>query len=200
VAPALAAALVAVSARAVVAAERVTATNPVVSRTVLALVPGVVEHLEPGDRYLLTWDDGVHLGGHGYGLFDELERRGVDVAVPEGLATQFGAHRTDADGHVDGHLVVATGDAIGEWARQPGAVELAHADLRTAAERAEAERTRTALIAALRDARLEELIAAVDDNVFAVAVDTRLSPRVRDLALRLDALGAEAAVFLVPLG
>ena len=195
---ALGAMLVAVTARASVAAERVGATNPVVSRTVLALVPAVLEHLEPGDRYLVTWEDSVHLGGHGYGLVDELERRGVDVVVPDALATQFGAHRTDAAGHVDHHLVVATGDAVSQWGRQPGVVELAHVDVRTPAERSDAGRVRNALIRALRDAHLEELVAVVDDNVFAVAVDTRLTPAARALALRLDALGAEAAVFLAP--
>lgn len=192
----LIAALVVTMARAGVTAERAEATNAVVSRTVLALVPDVLADLDPDGRYLLEWEDSVHLGGHGYGLFVELERRGVDVVVPPRLATQLGEHRTGSEG-IDGRLVVASGDAIARWDGDPSAVEVARADVRTADERRLAMRTRAALTTELQAAGRDELVPVVDTNVFAVAVDPRVPTRVRDLAHALDALGGPAAVFLV---
>lgn len=196
---ALAVMAVAVAGRASVTAGEAAATNPVVSRTVRALMPAVMERLTPGDRYLVTWTDAVHLGGHGYGMVDELERRGVAVAVRTDLRTQFGRHRTVAAGPVDGRLVVATGSAIEQWAAQPGAVRVTQVDVRTPEERSEARRTRTALVAALRESGLDDLVPEVDANLFAVAFDERLPERARTMVDRLDVLGAPAAVFLAPL-
>lgn len=197
---ALAVVALTIAARASAVAQRAEATNPVVSRTVRALVPAVVDRLDPQDRYLVTWTDAVHLGGHGYGLFDELERRGLDVAVRTDLGTQFGQHRTVAGGAADAQLVVATGDAIERWAAQPGAEEVAQVDARTPAERTDARRTRTALLAELRGAGLDDLVPVVDENLFGVAFDRRLTPAARALVDHLDVLGAPAAVFLVPVG
>lgn len=193
---ALVAALLATTVRAGVTAERAEATNAVVGRTVLALVPDVLEDVDPDGRYLLEWEDSVHLGGHGYGLFVELERRDVDVSAPPRLATQLGEHRTGSE-PVEGRLVVVSGDAIARWDADQRAVEIARADVRTAGERRRATSTRAALITDLQAAGLDELVPVVDANVLAVALDPRVSTRVRDLALALDALGAPAAVFLV---
>jgi hypothetical protein len=193
--------LVATSARASVRAAGASATNPVVSRTVRALLPGVLEGLAPGERYLVTWADSIHLGGHGYGMVDELERHGVAVAVADDLATQFGRHRTVRGGDpVAGHLVVATGRARSTVAAEPGARVLAQVDVRTAAERAEQAAVHDELVAVLQDAGLDELVPAVDDNLLGVAFDPRLPAAARSLVARLDALGAPAAVYLVPPG
>jgi hypothetical protein len=193
--------LVATSARASVRAAGASATNPVVSRTVRALLPGVLEGLAPGERYLVTWADSIHLGGHGYGMVDELERHGVAVAVADDLATQFGRHRTVRGGDpVAGHLVVATGRGRSTVAAEPGARVLAQVDVRTAAERAEQAAVHDELVAVLQDAGLDELVPAVDDNLLGVAFDPRLPAAARSLVARLDALGAPAAVYLVPPG
>lgn len=189
----------ALTTAAVVPARRAAPTNPIVGRTVLALVPDVVAALQPGGRYLVTWSDSIHLGAHGYGLFDELERRGVDVVVPASYATQFGRHRAVGGDPVTGQLVVATGQAIERWVDQPGR-ELASVDVRTTAERAEARRVRVELVSVLRHAGLDRLVPSVDDNLFAVAFDPQLPAAARPLLDRLDVLGAPAAVFLVPAG
>lgn len=191
---------VVIAGRASAVATRAEATNPVVSRTVRALVPSVLARLEPDHRYLVTWTDAVHLGGHGYGMVDELERHGVDVAVRADLATQFGRHRTAAAGQPDRQLVVATGGAIDLWSLVHGAEELAHVDARTSVERAEARAARAELIDELRATGLAELVPVVDENLFGVAFDPRLSSKGRALVDRLDVLGAPAAVFLVPVG
>ncbi len=189
-----------VSGRASAAAWDAEATNPVVSRTVLALVPEVVAALDLEDRYLVSWDDAIHLGGHGYGMVVELERRGVRVAVSDGLATQFGRHRRVAAGPIDAELVVATGLAIDRWAAVPGSVELARADTRTSAERSAAADVRAELLDVLRAAGLVDLVPTLDDNLLAVAFDPRLPTTARNIIDRLDRLGAPAAVFLVVTG
>lgn len=191
--------LVGLAVRAAADARLAEPTNPTVSRTVLALVPDVVASLEPDGRYLVTWSDAVHLGAHGYGMVDELERRGIDVVVPATFATPFGEHRSVEGRAVDGQLVVATGRFISRWRAQPGQ-EVAEADVRTPSERAEASRLRAELAAVLEEAGLPELVPLVDDNLFAVAVDPRVPEAARPLLDRLDVLGAAAAVFLVPPG
>lgn len=191
--------LVGLTAVASGAASEAEPTNPIVSRTVLTLVPEVVAALEPEGRYLLTWTDSIHLGAHGYGLFDELERRGVDVGVPASYAVQFGRHRVLDHRSATGQIVVATGPAIARWDEQPGR-RIAAVDVRTPAERAEAARARSELVALLRRADLQRLVPLVDDNLFAVAFDPDLPDAARPLLDRLDVLGAPAAVFLVPAG
>lgn len=191
---------VGLSARATLSAGRAEEAYPVLSRTVTAMVPTVVEDLEPGERYLVRWSDSLNLGGHGYGMFNELERQGVDVAIGPGLGTQFGDRRVAEPGTVDDQLVVATGDAIEQWARVPAARELIRVDVRTADERRQGAEARAELLSELRRLGLDDLVPVVDDNLYAVAFDPRLDRPTQRLVARLGALGAPGAVFVMPAG
>ncbi|MFZ6002466.1 MAG: hypothetical protein ACOYXM_00895 [Actinomycetota bacterium] len=192
--------LVGVTLRATWNAAEATAANPVLSRSVSRAGPIVAEELDADGRYLVTWTDAINLGGFGYGMVVELERRGIEVAVEEHLDTQFGEHRVVAAEEADGHLVVATGLAIGRWARVDGAQELVSFDARTAGERQESRRLRSALIDELRARGLDDLIPIVDENLYGVAFDRRLSSRAQELVDELGALGAPMAAYLVPIG
>jgi hypothetical protein len=198
--PAVALVVVAVSVRASSAGLDSEPASPVLSRTVHGLVPMMLDELDPGARYLVRWNDAVNLGGHGYGMFDELERQGVDVVVPDGLATQFGSHRAVRDAPVDRVIVVATGAAIAQWQEVPRAREIAQLDARTPAERAEAIRVRRRLVRVLQRDDLDDLVPVIDENLYGVAFDPRLDAEAQDLVARLGALGAPAAVFLTPVG
>lgn len=52
----------------------------------------------------------------------------------------------------------------------------------------------------LRRVGLDHLVPVVDENLYGVAFDPRLSPEARRLVDRLGGLGARAAVFLAPVG
>jgi hypothetical protein len=171
--------------------------NPVTSRTVVALVPDVLDALDEDERYRVAWSDPVHLGAHGVGMFLELERRGIDVVVDPDVARSFGDHRTDA-GAADRQLIVASGAAIARWDDDPDARRLAAVDARTGAERAEAERLAAELVKVLRETGRPDLVPTVEaGRALNVALDVDVDPAARRLALRLDALGAPAAVYIV---
>lgn len=196
----LGALLVGAALRAGVAAGDAEPANPVVSRTVRALAPEVVKVLDQDRLHLVTWTDAIHLGGHGFGMVLELERRGIDVVVPTSFGTQFGRHRTAGSAVPDVRLVVATGAGIEAWRGQDGVEVLVELDVRTSEERAEAARTRRALVNALRAADREELIEVIDENLLQLVFEPALPPEATALVHRLDALGASAAVLVAPLG
>lgn len=196
--PILAVVALALSARAVVAASDAGPSNPVVSRTVLALVEELEDELDPDQRYLVTWTDAIHVGGHGYGVVLELDRRGFDVVVDEGFAVPFGRHRTPASGPVDARLVVASGAGVDAWASTPASRLLVAVDVRTPAELEEAARVEEELVALLRGAGLGELEPVIDENLLTLVFDPRLPEDARPLVHRLDELGARAAVLAVP--
>lgn len=199
--PALAAGLVAVVglvATATSDAADASASNPVLSRSVSRAAPIVAEALDAEERYLVTWTDAINLGGFGYGMVVELERRGLDVGVEEHLDTQFGAHRVVSPDEADARLVVATGLAVDGWSRVDGAQEIVSFDARTPGERRESRRLRLALISELRAAGLDDLVPVLDENLYGVAFDRRLSSRAQVLVDQLGALGAPMAVYLVP--
>lgn len=187
-----------VSARAVVAAADAEASNAVVSRTVLALVEDVEDELDRDQRYLVTWSDAIHVGGHGYGVVLELDRRGFGVVVDEGFAVPFGRHRTPASGPVDARLVVASGVAVDAWASTPGTEVLVAIDVRTPAELSEAADVEEELVARLRRAGRSDLVPVIEENLLALVFDPGLPEEARALVHRLDELGARAAVLVAP--
>ncbi len=173
-------------------------TNPVVSRAVRALVPDVIGEVARDDRYVVTWQDAVHLGGNGYGMYLELERRDRDVLVAPSLAAGFGQHRAAGGERVDGQLVVASGAAIADWDAEPDARRIANVDVRTPTERADAQRIEEDLVDVLRRTGRTDLVATVRaGGALQVAVDAAIDPAARRLALHLDALGAPVAVYLM---
>lgn len=186
--------------RATWTASEAAAANPVLSRSVSRAAPIVAQALDADDRYLVTWTDAINLGGFGYGMVVELERHGIDVGVEDHLDTQFGAHRVLAAEEADGYVVVATGLAIDRWALVPGAEAIVSLDARTQSERRQSRRLRAALIDELQATGLDDLVPVVDENLYGVAFDRRLSSRAQVLVDELGALGAPMTVYLVPIG
>jgi hypothetical protein len=112
-------------------------------------------------RYLVTWDDPVSIGAPGWGLMNELDRRGFEVGVP--LRYEGGAPpdqvMSPEEPTAEVHLVVGAG--VETWAARPGVEEVARFDPRTPAQRAEYERIRARVVADLEEAGLDELVAPV---------------------------------------
>ena len=123
----------------------------------------------------MRWSDAADIGSPGFGLLDELERRGLDVAADEYFRVPATEHRTRPRSDADAQIHLATGGYVDIWRAVPDAVEVASYDPRTDEQRAEYEDVRAGFIERLEDEGLAELVPLVDTNLFGMSIDTRLS-------------------------
>lgn len=149
-------------------------------------------------RYQVRWSDAADIGSPGFGLLNELERRGLDVRADEYFAVQVTEHRAGPRDLADAQLHLATGGYVERWRALPDAVEVATYDPRTDAERAEYAEVRAAFVDRLTAEGLDELVALVDTNLFGISVDVRLSAADHADLARLIELGQPMSVFIAP--
>jgi hypothetical protein len=180
----------------------------VVPDTVAAL-DGAVGPAVGGDgRYLVFWQDAVFIGAQGYGLANELERRGFEIGVHATWRTPMTPQRVFADGAYDAEVHFVSGAWIDIWRTRPGYVEVASADIRS-----DAERERFAELRAVVEQRLVELdrrdlldpidpmpLGVVDGNLFGASLDPDLPQDVIDDLSEMLELSQPVAVFIAPPG
>jgi len=190
-----------------VQASSVTVQTPRVNETLGAMVAPTARALagleDRGQRgpYLVTWlPDAQAIGSAGFGLLNELDRRGFDVRAEEAFrpgATRY--HVIDARRpSLEVHL--ATGRDIANWRRDSRFTQVVTFDPRSAAERREFGRLHAEVAGDLRRAGLGELVAQIDDNLFMLALAPRVPERAQTLITRMLDLGLPMAVFIGPPG
>jgi hypothetical protein len=192
--------------RLLVLAPDTTTETPEQTEQLGRLVPSTVAALEDGagaatghdGRYKVLWDDATNGGSEGIGLVNELVRRGYDVGVAARDGVKIGRHRVRADADATARVVLASGGWIDRWAAEPGAVQVATDDPRSASERAEFAAARTAAIAALRAAGRDDLVDRVDTDLFGVALNEGVGPEITPLLGRMLDIGVPVAVFVLP--
>ena len=170
---------------------------PRLSETLGEISAPTADALADDGGYLVTWDDPVAIGSQGWGLLNELDRRGFDVGVPENnwpAATPDQRFTAD-DATAEVHLVIGAG--IGEWAARPGVERVAYVEPRTRAERAEYERLRAQVIDDL-EVTAPDLVENVDANLLTAAADTRISKDTQEKIVRMINIGLPTAVFVGP--
>jgi hypothetical protein len=185
-------------------AARAQLPSPGLSETLGRLVPGTADalaHRTTGDRdarYLVTWTDPLAIGAQGFGLLNELERRGFNVGAPRIYTAGVRSHRVldPSDAAAEVHLAV--GNDIETWRARPGVEEVAYVDTRSQAQRADYERLRGQVIAELRASGLSSLVPAVDSSLFTTTIDNRVPARTRDRMVRMTEIGLPRAVFIGP--
>jgi hypothetical protein len=163
-----------------------------------AVVAGTGAATGKDGRYLVRWSDAADIGSPGFGLLDELERRGLDVGADEYFRVQVTAHRVRPRSDATAQIHLATGSYIDRWKAVPGAVRVASYDPRTAAQKADYARVRDAFVGRLATEGLGELVPLVDSNLFGISVDTRLSAADQADLSTLIAIGQPMAVFIAP--
>jgi hypothetical protein len=186
----------------------VEAPEQYLSDTLGQLIEPTVAALERGDgdaigrdgRYLVTWNDARNFGSQGYGMVNELERRGFHVGVPNTWRVPVTPQRVIPPDRAAAEIRLATGVYIDTVRALPGAVEVIDYDPRTAADLAEYERLRTSITEALTTAGDADLLDMLDTNLFGLQVNDRVPPRVQQMVDRLLHLGGPTAVFIVPAG
>jgi hypothetical protein len=146
------------------------------SAAVAALAPDIERALDPDRTYLLNWAETRTWSSVAVGVYLALHDAGFDVKVPPTLEHAWGSGRTALDHEVDEKVIVVADEnrALG-WEPPAGAVEIAHHDPLTQAQRARA----TQLDAELR-AFLEP-----DERAAIITVESRFT------RAKLRALGAD---------
>jgi len=175
-----------------------TAVGALAGPTYDAVVDGVGAATGPDGVYVVRWSDAADIGSPGFGLLDELERRGLDVAADEFFHVPVTDHRVRPRSAADAQIHLATGGYVEIWRAVPDAIEVATYDPRTDAQRAEYGEVRARFIDRLNAEGLADLAELVDTNLFGISVDTRLSAADQDDLSRLIELGQPMAVFIAP--
>ena len=176
------------------------------SRVVGELLPSTLEALDAEaapaagrkGRYQVVWSDPVNLGVHGFSLVNELQRHGIQAATSEQWAPQVGEHHVVSSEEATAQVHLAGGKFIETVGAQPGAEQVAYADVRTTAERAAYRRLREELTNSLMTAGLTDLVPLVDENLWGLRNDARVNHRQVDLVDRMIDIGVPYAVIVVP--
>lgn len=155
-----------------------------------------ISALDPGEGYVVQFRDASAFGSQAFGLVSELERAGFDAGMQEFWTVPITSSRTKPVDGDDRELQLVTGGFIDEWRSMPGFAEVAFADTRSTAERAEYEALRTDLIDDLLLTGLDDLVDPVDTNLFAVTVDPRISAVAQEISAEMILFPQPVAVFL----
>ena len=129
----------------------------------------------------------------------ELERAGIHAGFPPIFSAIVRPKRIVTEDEATAVIHYASGKDLAVWRAKPDAVEVAHVDLRTPAERRESARllAQRPCRAAPRAGR-DDLVANLADNVFTTTFRPDVPPSVQRILLRVLDLGAEEAVFIGP--
>lgn len=172
----------------------------VVGPTADALRDGVGAADGADGVYAVYWEDAYYFGSQGFGLINELERRGFDARAYDTYRVPVTYHRIAQPSEVTAEVVLATGVNVDVWRAKPGVVEVAVFEPRSGDEMAEFDRLHAEAVGELRAAGLDDLVPLLDTNMFLARLDPRLSAGVERTLTRLLMLGQETAVFIAPPG
>lgn len=161
-----------------------------------ALAAGEGEATGREGRYVVGFDDALHIGSQAYGLVTELERDGFDAGMEPAFGVPITHHRTLAPDAATARVELVTGVYLDDWRRVPGAVEVGPFDLRTSAERAELADLRAEVEVGLAEEGLSELIPYLETNLFRAAIDQRASEPLRVKMDRMLKIGLPTSVFI----
>jgi hypothetical protein len=146
----------------------------VIGPTVEAIEDGTVPG-GPDGTILVTWSDPVSLGGPGFSMLDELERRGYDAGATSDYRLSVRDHRVVDPDEADAEIHIAFGVGAVDQARiHPGAREIAFFDPRTDQQRQDYAEMRDQIIDDLVAAGLEDAVPDLDQNMMALATHPEL--------------------------
>jgi hypothetical protein len=163
-----------------------------------AVVDGVGPAIGADGRYVVRWSDAADIGSPGFGLLNELERRGLDVFADEFFDVPVTDHRVGPRADAAAQIHLATGGYIDAWREVPEAVEVASFDARSPEEKEEYAAVRARLIDRLETEGSSDLVPLVDTNLFGMSVDPRLTDADQADLTRLIDLGQPMVVFIAP--
>ncbi|TDT16517.1 hypothetical protein BDK89_2108 [Ilumatobacter fluminis] len=168
--------------------------------TVEAIDDGVGAAVGPDGTYLVFWQDALFIGSQGYGLVNELERRGYDVGVHDTWRVPVTPHRVLPFGEYDAEVHLTTGIFIDEWRARDGFVEVAYTDDRSDDERERYDELRAYVLERLVEEGRDDLVPVVDENLFGASLDLDLPQDIVDAMSEMIEIGLPIAIFIAPSG
>lgn len=172
------------------------------------LVGGLAGELSPKlfepNLYLLRWHDPAGLGGPGFGLMLEMERRGFNFGSDSWTRFAVLQHRVYDEATVTAVLWLVTGDASIEKFRARGdGEEIAYFDPRTPEQAARSDEVRARIIEWLGELGRQDLIDGMDNqygNAALIAASSELPDELDRLVGEYTDLRLPGAVFQVAPG
>lgn len=176
------------------------ALGETIAPTVAALEAGEGAAVGKDGTYLVFWQDAAFIGSPGYGLVNELERRGFDVGVHRTWRVPVTPHRALDPGEFDAEVHLVTGDFIEEWRTREGYVEVATVDVRTDEERARFEDLESRVLLRMEELGRSDLIPVVEENLFGALIEPGLPQDVVHQMEEMLLLFKPVSVFIAPPG
>ena len=161
------------------------------------LAPEVAAQLDPDKRYLVNWSDPAYLGGLGFGLILDLERRGFTVGGLPQFDAAVEPARVMCPGDFDAVITVVTGEQnIADYRARTGQDPVAESDPRTDPEAW--KRTQQELIDVLNADAPDEPWTEdrLEQRLNFLLLSPGQSQQVVDLASDLVLEGVPSAVFV----
>jgi hypothetical protein len=189
-------------------AAKVEPDDVATSRALRALTPQVIAAIDeagtgrPGGRYLITWTDPIGVTGElqGFGLVNELDRRGIMVGLEPKRWLRASPYLTLQRQDATAVVHLATGRAVDSWDAKPGVRRIAEYDPRTAEQRDRQQRLREELHDGLRDLGRPELVDRIESSfvgyVFVLREDPGIPQRLIDVMMEIIELGTPTTLFL----
>lgn len=174
--------------------------DALVGPTAFALDNGVGAATGRDGRYSVVWRDSAFFGSQGYGLLNELDRRGFHVGAAPYFYTTATQQRVVGPDTATAEVIFATGGYVDQFRADPDAIEVAFIDPRSDEEKAQYDSLRTRVAQRLAQEGLGELVAKMDLNLFGVQLDQRVPRDINILIDQMLRLGQPSAVFLAPPG
>jgi hypothetical protein len=166
--------------------------------TTEALEDGAGDATGRDGRYVVGFDDALHIGSQAYGLVTVLERAGFDAGMEPAFGVPITGHRTVRPDEATARVELVTGVYLDDWRRVPGAVEIGPVDLRSPEELQELADLRAEVEVELEQEGLAELTPYLDTNLFRAAIDQRASEPLRVKMDRMLKIGLPTSVFITP--
>lgn len=177
------------------------------SKLVGGLVDGLVDGASPLDRspqYLLRWHDPAGLGGVGFGLVLELERRGYRVGTDSWTRYAVLPFRVVPEAQADRLLWVIVGTKnIDAFAARADATLVARFDPRTPDQVRRSDEARAHIEQRLAELGRDDLLARIDGqfgNASLIAAGRELPADVNEAVSVYTELRLPAAMFTTPTG
>ncbi|MCX6542537.1 MAG: hypothetical protein NTX77_13190 [Actinobacteria bacterium] len=174
--------------------------DALVGPTALALDAGTGAATGRDGRYSVIWRDAAFFGSQGYGLLNELDRRGFTVGAVPYFYTTATSQRVIDPATATAEVIFATGGYVDIFRAKPGAVEVAYTDPRSPEQKQQYDSLSAEVVKGLQDEGLGELVPTMTLNLFGVQLDQRVPRRINTLIDRMLQLGQPTSVFIAPPG
>jgi len=155
------------------------------------------------ERFLWRWHDPASLGGTGFGMVLEAEKRGLTLRVDDWAKATVRPYRSFDESEADGVLWWVVGERnIEYFATREDAVMLAEFDPRTPDERIESDALRVAIESRMIELGHPEWIELLDSQYGHTQVIYNVDSPIdlQRLVIRYNDLRLPGAVFEVPVG